>query len=133
MTTKFIGICRADRSHVAIHNWIHKADLQPILTVSEDQLAGDEKMLRLHGQRFRLYGVVDPYTNETLHTSLYSTTNKHTTRWFLTELRRRYQVSDVEFPVDDADYLGSALAEDGYLFQSFDMELEIQSNVSFEK
>jgi len=30
-----------DRSHVAIHNWVHKADLQPISTVSEDQIAED--------------------------------------------------------------------------------------------
>ena len=39
-----------DRSHVAVHNWVHKADLQPISTVSEDQLAVDEKMIRLHGR-----------------------------------------------------------------------------------
>jgi len=43
-----------------IHNWVHKADLQPISTVSEDQLAVDEKIFRLHGQRFWLYGAVDP-------------------------------------------------------------------------
>jgi len=42
--------------HVAIHNWVHKADLQPISTVSADQLAVDEKMIRLHGQQFWLYG-----------------------------------------------------------------------------
>jgi transposase-like protein len=41
-----------DRSHVAIHNWVHKADLQLISTVSEDQLAVNEKMIRLHGQQF---------------------------------------------------------------------------------
>ena len=53
-----------DRSHVAIHDWVHKADLQPISTVSEDQLAVDEKMIRLHGQQFWPYGAVDTYTNE---------------------------------------------------------------------
>ena len=106
-----------DRSHVAVHNWVHKADLQPISTVSEDQLAVDEKMIRLHGQKFWLYGAVDPYTNEILHVSLYPTANKQTTRWFLTELHRRYQIDNVEFLVDDADYLGSVLAEDGCRFQ----------------
>jgi len=35
----------------------------------------------------------------------------------LTELHRRYQLNNVEFLVDDADYLGSVLAEDGYRFQ----------------
>ena len=33
-------------------------------------------MIRPHGQKFRLYGVVDPYTNEILHVSLYGTANK---------------------------------------------------------
>jgi len=71
-------------------------------------------MIHLHGQQFWLCGTVDPYTNEILHISLYPTTNKQTMRWFLTELHRRYQLNDVGFLVDDADYLGSVLAEDGY-------------------
>ena len=49
--------------------------------------------------------------------SLYPTANKQKTRWFLAELHRRYQLDNVEFLVDDADYLGSVLAEDGYRFQ----------------
>ncbi len=47
--SKFLDEYGIDRSHVAIHNWVHKADLQPISTVSADQLAVDEKMIRLHG------------------------------------------------------------------------------------
>ena len=62
--SKFLDEYGTNRSHVAIHNWIHKTDLQPISTVSEDQLAVDEKNIRLHGQNFCLYGAVDPYTNE---------------------------------------------------------------------
>lgn len=116
--SKFFEQYGIKRSHVAIHNWVHKADLQPISTVSEDQLAVDEKMIRLHGQKFWLYGAVDPNTNEILHIKPLSlTANKQTTRWFLTELHRRYQLDNVEFLVDDADYLGSVLAEDGYRFQ----------------
>jgi hypothetical protein len=37
-----------------------------------------------------------------------------TTRWFLTELHRRYQIDNVVFLVDDADYLGPMLDENGY-------------------
>nr|WP_256948582.1 IS6 family transposase [Halorubrum ezzemoulense] len=114
---KFLDEYGINRSHVITHNWVHKANLQPISTISEDQFAVDEKMIRLHGRKFWLYGAVDPYTNKILHVSLYPTTNKQTTRWFLTELHRRYQLNDVEFLVDDADYLGSVLAEDGYRFQ----------------
>ena len=63
-TAKLHGEYGIDRSHAAIHNWVHRTDLQPISTVSEDQLAVDEKMIRLHGQQFWPYGAVDPYTNE---------------------------------------------------------------------
>ena len=106
-----------ERSHVAIHKWVHKADLQPLSTVTADQLAVDEKMIRLHGQNHWLYGAVDPQTDEILHVSLSPTTTKQTTRWFLDELHRRYQLEDVLFLVDNADYLGPVLAEDGYRFQ----------------
>jgi len=115
--SKFLESFGIYRSHVAVHNWVHKADLQPISTVSTDQLAVDEKMIRLHGQKFWLYEAVDPYTNEILHLSHYSTATKQTTRWFLTELHRRYQLDDVEFLVDDADYLGPVFAEAGYRFR----------------
>ena len=38
-----------DRSHVAIHEWVHKAELQPISTVTGDQIAVDEKVIRING------------------------------------------------------------------------------------
>jgi len=115
--SQFLDELGVERSHVALHDWVHKADLQPISTVTADQLAVDEKMIRLDGQEFWLYGVVDPQTNEILHVSLFPTATKQTTRWFLTELHRRSQLAGVEFLVDDADYLGTVLAEDGYRFQ----------------
>ncbi|MCU4716703.1 hypothetical protein OB916_01305 [Halobacteria archaeon HArc-curdl5-1] len=61
---------------MAIHKWVHKADLQPISTVTADQLAVDEKMIRLHGQEFWLYGAVDPEMSEILHVSLLPTATK---------------------------------------------------------
>ena len=70
---KNIELFGINRSHIAIDNWVHKADLQPISTVSEDQFAVDEKMICLHGQKFWLYGAVDPQSNEILHVSLYPT------------------------------------------------------------
>ena len=115
--SQFLDELGVQRSHVAVHEWVHKANLQPISTISADQLAVDEKMIHLNGQDHWLYGTVDPRTNKILHLSLFSTTTKQTTRWFLDELHRRYQLDDVLFPVDDADYLGPVLAEDGYRFQ----------------
>jgi transposase-like protein len=116
--SQFLDELGVQRSHVSIHEWVHKADLQLISTVTADQLVVDEKMIRLHGQQFWLYGAVDPQTNEILHFSLFPTATKQTTRWFLSELHHRYQLDDVLFLVDDADYLGPVLAEDGYRFQT---------------
>lgn len=115
--SQFLDELGVQRSHVAIHDWVHKADIQPISTVSADQLAVDEKVIRINGDDYWLYGAVDPETNEILQLRLFQTTTKQTTRWFLDELHRRYQLSDVEFLVDDADYLVNVLAEDGYRFQ----------------
>ena len=114
--SQFLDELGVDRSQVAIHEWVHRADLQPISTVSADQLAVDEKVIRLHGQDFWLYGAVDPQTNEILHVSPFPTVTEQTTRWFLAEIHRRYQLDGAEFLVDDASYLGPVLAEDGYRF-----------------
>ncbi len=74
-------------------------------------------MIRLRGQVLWLYGAVDPQTNEILHINLFPTATKQTTRWFLAEFHRRYQLNGVLFLVGDADYLAPVLAEDGYRFQ----------------
>jgi transposase-like protein len=115
--SQFLDELGVNRSHVAVHNWVHKADLQPISTVTADQLAVDEKVIRINGDDYWLYGAVDPETNKILQLRLFPTTTKQTTRWFLTELHRRYQLDNGEFLVDDADYLVNVLEQDGYRFQ----------------
>jgi transposase-like protein len=106
-----------NRSHVAIHNWVHRADLQPATAVTANHLAVDEKMIRLHGQQFWLYGAVDPQTNEIVALSLFPTTNRVTTRWFLDELHQQCRVRGVTILVDGADYLLEVLNEDGYEYE----------------
>ena len=105
------------RSHVAVHNWVHAAELQPVSTVSALQLAVDEKTIRINGRDYWLYAAVDPATNEFLHVRLVPATTKQTTRWFLADLHRRYQLDGVTFLVDDADYLVEVLRDGGYDFQ----------------
>jgi len=41
--SKFLEQYEIDRSHVAVHNWVHKADLQPLSTVSEEQLRSTKR------------------------------------------------------------------------------------------
>jgi len=71
--SQFLEKSRVQRSHVSIHEWVHKADLQPISTVTADQLVVVEKKIRLHGQQFWLYGSIDPQSNAILHISLFPT------------------------------------------------------------
>jgi transposase-like protein len=96
---------------------VHKAEVQPASTVSANQLAVDEKMIRLHGQQFWLYGAVDPVTNEIVAISLFLTTNKVTTRWFLDDLHQHCWLTDVTVLVDGADCLIEILDEDGYDYE----------------
>ncbi|WP_206664927.1 hypothetical protein [Halorubrum salsamenti] len=106
-----------ERSRTSIRDEEREAEVQPVMTVSEDQLAVAEKTIRLRGQQFWQYGVVGPYTSEIHHESRYPTATKRTTRWFLTEPHRRYQLDNAVLPVDDTDCLGPVLTEDGYRFE----------------
>jgi len=85
--------------------------------VSADRLAVDEKVIRINGNDYWLYGVVDPEMNEVLHLRLFTTTTKRTTRWFLADLHRRHRLGGVEFLVDDADHFVNVFDEDGYRFR----------------
>ena len=113
-TSQFLGELGVQRSHVAVHSWVHKAELQLASSVTADQLAVDEKLIRLHGQECWLSGAVDPQTNEIVALSLFPTTNEVTTRWFLDKLHRRCSLADVTILVDGADYLLGVRAEDSY-------------------
>ena len=57
--SQFLDELGVQRSHVAIYNWVHEADLQLVSTVSADQLAVDEKMIRINGNDYWLYGAID--------------------------------------------------------------------------
>ena len=74
--SQFFDKLGVQRSYVAVHNWVHKADLQPISTVSADQFAVDEKVIRINGDDYWLYGAVDPETSEILQFRLLPTDRK---------------------------------------------------------
>ena len=116
-TISILELFGVKRARSTVHNWVDKADLQPESDQNPEQIAVDEKVIRINGTDYWLYGAVDPETNEILHFRLFPKTTKQTTRWFLAELHRRYQLNDVEFLVDDADYLVNVLDEDGYRFR----------------
>jgi transposase-like protein len=74
--SQFLDELGVQRSHVALHHWVQKADLQPVSTVSADQLAVDEKVIRINGDDYWLYSAIDPETNEILQFRLFLTATK---------------------------------------------------------
>jgi len=73
-TVSILEIFGVERARSTVHNWVHKADLQPKDGQSPDHVAVDETVIRLNGQQYWLYAAVDPVTNELLHTQLEPTT-----------------------------------------------------------
>jgi putative transposase len=59
-----------DRTRSTVHNWVHKADLQPEDGRNPDHVAVDETVIRLNDEQYWLYAAVDPATNNLLHTKL---------------------------------------------------------------
>ena len=105
------------RSRKAVHDWVHKADLQPVSGASPNQVAVDETVIRVNGLRYWLYAAANPETNELLHVRLFSTTTSALTELFLSELRQKHDLDDALFLVDDAAHLKAALRRTGLRFQ----------------
>jgi len=105
------------RSRTAIHDWVQKADLQPDSDVEPNQIAVDEPVIRVNGQRHWLYAAVDPDTNKFLHVRLFQTRTTQLTVLFLRELREKQQFSSPTFLIDDAAHLKAALDRLGLRFR----------------
>jgi len=59
-TKQYLETLGVERSRTAIHDWVRKADLQPDSDVDPDQIAVDETLIRVNGQRHWLFAAVDP-------------------------------------------------------------------------
>ena len=105
------------RARSTVHNWIHKADLQPESGRSPDHVAVDETVIRLNDEQYWLYAAVDPETNELLPTKLEPTTTKVLARSFLTELSEKHDVEDAVFLVDGSHSLQDACQRHGFNFR----------------
>lgn len=106
------------RSRKAVHDWVQKADLQPVSGKSPNQIAVDETVIRINDQQFWLYAAANPQTNEILHLRLFSTTTTTLTEIFLKELRQKHDVETAVFLVDSAKHLHAALQRAGLRFQT---------------
>jgi putative transposase len=106
------------RTRKAVHDWVHKADLQPNADRSTpNHVALDETVIRIDGEQFWLYNAVDPATNDILHARLYPARTTALTEQFLGELREKHDVDDALFLVDRGPWLHAALQRHGLRFR----------------
>ncbi len=122
-TVSSLEIFGVERARSTVHNWVHKADLQPETGRSPDHVAVDETVIRLNDEQYWLYAAVDPETNELLHTMLEPTTNTVLAQSFLTALAEKHDVAEAVFLVDGSHSLQHACRRHG-----FDVRYECHGN-----
>ena len=71
-TVSFVEVFGVQRARSTVHNWVHKADLQPESGRSPNHVAVDETVIQLDDQQYWLYAAVDPDSNDLSHSSAVS-------------------------------------------------------------
>ena len=117
-TKRYLEKWGVQRSRTAIHNWVHKAELEPAPETEPTEIALDEKAINVDGTYEWLFAAIDTATNELLYVCLFQTRTTERTLLFLHELQTKYDLDHVTFLVDDAHYLKGALARLGLRFQA---------------
>ena len=107
-TVLFLEVFGVGRVRSTVHNWVHKADLQPRSERSPNHVAVDETVIRLDGEQYWLYAAVDPETNDLLHTQLESTTSNALADRFFANLRNKHDSDDATVLVDGSASLQRA-------------------------
>jgi transposase-like protein len=107
-TVQVLDVFGVDRARSTVHNWVHKADLQPQSGRNPDHVAVDETVIQLKDEHYWLYAAVDPDSNELLHTRLEPVTNNAFAKSFFTQLREKHDVDDAEFLIDGSSSLAAA-------------------------
>jgi putative transposase len=116
-TVSVLEIFGVERARSTVHNWVHKAELQPESGRSPDQVAVDETVIRIENEQYWLYAAVDPDSNELLHTKLEPTRTNAISYAFFAELREKHDVDDAVFLVDGATPLKHACSRHGLDFR----------------
>ena len=116
-TVRVLEVFGVQRARPTVHNWVHKADLQPESGKNPDHVSVDETVIQLNDEQYWLYAAVDPKTNELLHTSLEPTTNTVLAQTFLAEIDEKHDVSEGVFLIDGAQSLQAACHRGGYDFR----------------
>jgi transposase-like protein len=116
-TVSILELFGVSRARSTVHNWVHKADLQPESGRNPDHVAVDETVIQLNNDQYWLYAAVDPDTNELLHTKLEPTRTNMIAHAFFTELQEKHDVEDAVFLIDGATPLKNACHRHGLDFK----------------
>jgi transposase-like protein len=116
-TVSVLEIFGVNRARSTVHNCVHKADSQPESGRSPEQIAVDETVIWIDGEKYWLYAAVDPDSNELLHTKLEPTRTNALAEIFFGELTQKHDVDDAVFLVDDATPLKEACRRHGLVFK----------------
>ena len=57
-TVRFLEVFGVQRARSTVHNWVHKADLQPESGKNPDHVAVDETVIQLNDEQYWLYAVI---------------------------------------------------------------------------
>ena len=101
-TVSFLEIFGVDRIRSTVHNWVHKADLQPESGRSPNHVAVDETVIQFDDEQYWLYAALDPDSNDLLHPTLEPARTNVIVDQFFPKLREKHDVDDAIFLVDDA-------------------------------
>ena len=96
-TVSILEIFGVEQAQSTVHNWVHKAELQPEADQKPDHVAVDETVIRLNDEQYWLYAAVDPDTNGLLHTKLEPVRTNTLAHAFFAELREKHDVDDLCF------------------------------------
>ena len=107
-TVLFLEVFGVERVRSTVHNWVHKADLQPESGRSPNHVAVDETVIRLDNEQYWLYAAVDPKTDDLLHTQFEPTTNNALADRFFADLCDKHDVDDATVLVDGSASLQRA-------------------------
>jgi putative transposase len=106
-----------ERSRTAIHDWVQKANLEPVDGESPDGVAVDQKVVRINDEQYWLYAAVDPATNKIPHSRLFPTYTIVIAEEFLAAVTEKHDVEDAVFLIDDADDLIGGLRREGLSYR----------------
>jgi len=116
-TVRVLDIFGVKHARSTVHNWIHKADLQPNSGKNPDHVAVDETVIQPNDKQYWLYATVDTVTSELLHTTLEPTRNTMIAQTFLAKIGEKNDISDAVFLVDGAQSVQTACRRMGYDFR----------------